>query len=118
MRRLRWLVCLFAFISLGGFSADAQTGAAQAQAPASAKGPALKVAAREKGASSLPSPEGFQNFVVAGKLTLSLDDAIRLALENNTAPGASGNSAACAIAIFPRHAAASSTRAVARANLG
>jgi outer membrane protein len=84
MRRLRWLVCLFAFISLGGFSADAQTGAAQAQAPASAKGPALKVAAREKGASSLPSPEGFQNFVVAGKLTLSLDDAIRLALENNT----------------------------------
>ena len=32
----------------------------------------------------LPPPEGFQDHIVDGKLTLSLDDAIRLALANNT----------------------------------
>ncbi len=32
----------------------------------------------------LPAPEGLQDHVVNGKLTLSLDDSIRLALANNT----------------------------------
>jgi outer membrane protein len=31
----------------------------------------------------LPAPQGFQDHVVEGKLVLSLDDAIRLAMENN-----------------------------------
>ena len=32
----------------------------------------------------LPAPQGFQDHIVDGKLVLSLDDAIRLALDNNT----------------------------------
>jgi outer membrane protein len=76
MRLLRCPLGWFALILLGAVSAGAQT-----PLP---KEPGLKPAAHEKGAMSLPSPEGFQNFVVAGKLTLSVGDAIRLALANNT----------------------------------
>ena len=59
------------------------TFSAGAQTPMQ-KQPAPKVVAQQKGAIALPNPDGFQNFVVAGKLTLSVDDAIRLALANNT----------------------------------
>ena len=44
----------------------------------------LGVPARQKPAPPLPQPEGLADHVVDGKLTLSLDDAIRLALANNT----------------------------------
>jgi outer membrane protein len=66
----------FVAILLCAFSAGAQT--------PSTKQPAPKVVAQQKGVVTLPNPDGFQNFVVAGKLTLSVDDAIRLALANNT----------------------------------
>ncbi|HEV2488601.1 MAG TPA: TolC family protein [Candidatus Acidoferrales bacterium] len=41
-------------------------------------------AARQKLASALPMPQGFQQYVKDGKLQLSLADAIRLAMANNT----------------------------------
>ena len=44
----------------------------------------LGIPARQKPAPALPQPEGLADHVVDGKLTLSLDDAIRLALANNT----------------------------------
>lgn len=44
----------------------------------------LGVPARQKLAPPLPQPQGLADHVVDGKLTLSLDDAIRLALANNT----------------------------------
>src|SRR5579864_5171444 len=40
--------------------------------------------ARQKFASALPTPQGFQEYVKDGKLELSLADAIKLAMENNT----------------------------------
>jgi outer membrane protein len=48
--------------------------------------PVQKTANLHKNAlpTSLPGTQGFQEHVVQGKLTLSLDDAIRLALANNT----------------------------------
>lgn len=44
----------------------------------------LGVPARQKPAPALPQPGGLADHVVDGKLTLSLDDAVRLALANNT----------------------------------
>jgi outer membrane protein TolC len=44
----------------------------------------LGIGVRQKPAAPLPSPQGLQDHVVSGKLVLSLDDAIRLALANNT----------------------------------
>jgi outer membrane protein TolC len=44
----------------------------------------LGVPARQKPAAALPQPSGLADHVMDGKLTLSLDDAVRLALENNT----------------------------------
>jgi outer membrane protein len=44
----------------------------------------LGISARQKPATPLPGPEGLQDHVVNGKLVLSLDDSIRLALSNNT----------------------------------
>lgn len=44
----------------------------------------LGVPAKQKPAMPLPQPEGLAEHVVDGKLTLSLDDTIRLALANNT----------------------------------
>jgi outer membrane protein len=44
----------------------------------------LGISARQKPATPLPGPEGLQDHVVNGKLVLSLDDSIRLALANNT----------------------------------
>jgi outer membrane protein len=44
----------------------------------------LGIPARYSAATPLPSPQGFQDHVVDGKLVLSLDDAIRLAFSNNT----------------------------------
>jgi outer membrane protein TolC len=44
----------------------------------------LGYSAREKPPGPLPAAEGFQDHVVNGKLVLSLEDGIRLALANNT----------------------------------
>lgn len=44
----------------------------------------LGIPAGRRPAPRLPPPEGFKDHVVNGQLTLSLDDAIRLAFENNT----------------------------------
>lgn len=44
----------------------------------------LGVSANQKSATPLPQPEGLADHVMDGKLTLSLDDAIRLALANDT----------------------------------
>jgi outer membrane protein len=76
MRLHRCPFAWFALILLGAISASAQSAPQKEVAP--------KPAAQKKDTTSLPNPDGFQNFVVAGKLTLSVDDAIRLALANNT----------------------------------
>lgn len=44
----------------------------------------LGIGAKQKPAAPLLAPQGLQNHVVNGRLVLSLDDAIRLALANNT----------------------------------
>jgi outer membrane protein len=44
----------------------------------------LGVPAAQKALTPLPPPEGFQEHIADGKLVLSLDDAIRLAMANNT----------------------------------
>src|SRR5215472_9448911 len=44
----------------------------------------LGISARQKPAPPLPAPQGLQDHVANGKLVLSLDDSIRLALSNNT----------------------------------
>lgn len=44
----------------------------------------LGIGSRQKPAPPLPAPQGLQDHVVNGKLVLSLDDSIRLALANNT----------------------------------
>jgi len=44
----------------------------------------LGVSGHQKPAAPLPAPQGLQDHVANGKLVLSLDDSIRLALSNNT----------------------------------
>jgi outer membrane protein len=44
----------------------------------------LGIPARQQPARPLPAPEGFSAHILDGKITLSLEDAIRLALANNT----------------------------------
>jgi outer membrane protein len=44
----------------------------------------LGIGGRQKPAAPLPAPQGLQDHVANGKLVLSLDDSIRLALSNNT----------------------------------
>lgn len=100
MKTLRRLIAAFALILVGMVCVNASAGAQEAapnanrqqgpaaaqNAPASQAAPVQKTATVRKNATptSLPSPQGFQEHLVEGKLTLSLDDAIRLALANNT----------------------------------
>jgi HAE1 family hydrophobic/amphiphilic exporter-1 len=44
----------------------------------------LGIPAKQRPAPPLPTPEGFPDHIVGGKLVLSLEDSIRLALVNNT----------------------------------
>jgi outer membrane protein len=44
----------------------------------------LGIGGRQKPAAPLPAPQGLQDHIANGKLVLSLDDSIRLALSNNT----------------------------------
>jgi outer membrane protein len=43
-----------------------------------------QLALREHSQTALPAPQGFRGYIVDGKLRLSVEDAIRLALANNT----------------------------------
>jgi len=76
MKVLRFLFILIALIVAPSFSALAQ------QAPRLER--LLGISGRQKLAGPLPSPQGLQDHVANGKLVLSLDDSIRLALSNNT----------------------------------
>lgn len=87
MKHLRRWIAVFALFTLGAIGAIAQASPGQAAgAPGVASAPEQKTVKVRKNANptSLPGPQGFQEHIVEGKLTLSLDDAIRLALENNT----------------------------------
>src|SRR6267142_405535 len=76
MRALRSLSILIALILASSFSVRAQD--------ASRLETLLGISGRQKPAPPLLAPEGFKDHTANGKLVLSLDDAIRLALSNNT----------------------------------
>ncbi len=75
MNVLRSLFAIFLMLTLSG-SARAQS--------ASPLERLLGVGGRQKPATSLLVPQGLQDHVAGGKLVLTLDDSIRLALSNNT----------------------------------
>ena len=76
MRALRSLFILIALILASSFSVRAQD--------ASRRETLLGISGRQKPAPPLLAPQGWQDHIANGKLVLSLDDAIRLALANNT----------------------------------
>src|ERR1700722_9899222 len=76
MRVVRSFVVTIFFLALYGGSSVAQN--------ASRLETVLGISGRQKPAAPLLPPQGLQDHVVNGKLVLSLDDAIRLALSNNT----------------------------------
>ena len=76
MKVLRFMFALIALIVAPSFSALAQ------QAPRLER--LVGISSRQKPAAPLPLPQGLQDHVSNGKLVLSLDDSIRLALLNNT----------------------------------
>jgi outer membrane protein len=76
MRVVRFLLVGLCFILVSAFSARAQN--------ASRLETLLGISGRQKPAAPLPAPQGLQDHVANGKLVLSLDDSIRLALSNNT----------------------------------
>src|SRR6266571_5259599 len=76
LKVVRFLFIFVALIVAPSFSALAQ------QAPRLER--LLGISGRQKLAGPLPSPQGLQDHVANGKLVLSLDDSIRLALSNNT----------------------------------
>src|SRR6266567_3991231 len=76
MRVLRFMFALIALLVAPSFSALAQN------APRLER--VLGISGRQKLAGPLPSPQGLQDHVANGKLVLSLDDSIHLALSNNT----------------------------------
>src|SRR5712692_2830195 len=76
MRVLRFLFALTSLILALRVSARAQ------DAPRLER--LLGIGGRQKPAAPLPLPQGLQDHVSNGKLVLSLDDSIRLALSNNT----------------------------------
>src|SRR6266481_3721908 len=76
MRAVRSLFILIALILVSSFSVRAQN--------ASRLETLLGISGRQKPAPPLLPPQGLQDHTANGKLVLSLDDAIRLALSNNT----------------------------------
>src|SRR6267378_3163343 len=76
MRALRSLPILIALILASSFSVRAQD--------ASRLETLLGISGRQKPAPPLLPPQGLEDHIANGKLVLSLDDAIRLALSNNT----------------------------------
>jgi outer membrane protein len=76
MRVVRSFVVSILFVALCGVSSWAQN--------VSRLETILGISGRQKPLTPLVSPQGLQDHVVDGKLVLSLDDSIRLALANNT----------------------------------
>src|SRR5713226_1488337 len=76
MRVRRTLFALIALLLASGFSLRAQN--------ASRLETLLGISSRQKPAPPLPAPQGLEDHTANGKLVLSLDEAIRLALSNNT----------------------------------
>ena len=76
MRVVRLLVVTVFFAAIPGVPAQAQ------EAPRLER--LLGIGTRQKPAAPLTQPQGLQDHVANGKLVLSLDDTIRLALSNNT----------------------------------
>src|SRR4029077_2176405 len=76
MRVVRLFLVGLSLILACGFSARAQN--------ASRLETWLGISGRQKPAAPLSAPQGLQDHVTNGKLVLSLDDSIRLALANNT----------------------------------
>ena len=76
MKVLCLLSALIALILAPDFSARAQ------EAPRIER--LLGIGSHQKPAAPLPAPQGLQDHIADGKLVLSLDDSIRLALSNNT----------------------------------
>jgi outer membrane protein len=75
MKSIRRLACLVLLLS-APMPAVAQTGPPRNQPP--------QIVTRAPRKTVIEAPQGFTEHVADGKLTLSLDDAIRLALENST----------------------------------
>ena len=76
MRVVRLLVVTVLFAAIPGVPARAQ------EAPRLER--LLGIGTRQKPAPPLTPPQGLQDHIANGKLVLSLDDTIRLALSNNT----------------------------------
>jgi outer membrane protein len=76
MKLLRLSLAFFVLLFAISMAARAQV--------APPKKPVLQVDEHHRNANAIQEPAGFLDHVVDGKLTLSLDDTIRLALENNT----------------------------------
>lgn len=76
MKVVRFFVVAVAFLALCGVSTRAQN--------ASRLETVLGISGRQKPAAPLLAPQDLKDHVVNGKLVLSLDDSIRLALSNNT----------------------------------
>ena len=76
MRVLRFLFAVLVLVLTLGVAARAQD--------ASRLETLLGISGRQKAAAPLLAPQGLQDHSVNGKLVLSLDDSIRLALSNNT----------------------------------
>lgn len=76
MKRLRRVAVCFFF--LWGICV-----CARAQSLSRLRAPFL-FGAHQKAVSQLPNTHGFQDYIAGGKLRLTLEDAVRLALENNT----------------------------------
>src|SRR5580700_9343557 len=76
MKVVRSFVVAILFLALCGVSSWAQN--------ASTLERVLGIGSKQKPAAPLLPPQGLQDHVVNGKLVLSLDDSIRLALSNNT----------------------------------
>jgi outer membrane protein len=76
MKVVRSFVVAILFLALCGVSSWAQN--------ASTLERVLGIGSRQKPAAPLLAPQDFEDHVVNGKLVLSLDDSIRLALSNNT----------------------------------
>jgi outer membrane protein len=76
MNYLRALACSAVLFLLAGLPTPGQESSKRERL--------LGIPARIAPAAPLPAPQGFHEHVVDGKLVLSLDDAIRLAMGNNT----------------------------------
>src|SRR5437899_9518565 len=76
MRALRSFLAAVPFLLVCGLSSRGQN-APRLEA-------SHESSSRQKAAAPLPAPQGLEDHVVNGKVVLTLDDGVRLALANNT----------------------------------